>query len=132
MLKLRLTLLAAVCMSLASVFPASAAPLPSPFSQGEDPLKQVFLASSRIAKPLPIKCGTCDMATGGTTPTATAIGTSCTMATSNLTAQLVAYATSVCGPRHCSFVITVTIGCHPDSGGYSITGYATFHCYSAC
>lgn len=127
MLKLRLVPLAAVCMSLAGVFAASAAPL-----REEDPVKEVFLASSRIAKPLLLKCGTyCDMTDGGSTPTATAIGTSCTVAQSNLTSQLRSYANSFCVTGGCNLVVTTTVSCHADGGGYSVSGYATFGCFDS-
>jgi hypothetical protein len=125
MLKLRLIALAVVCMSLAAVV-ASAEPLPIP--REEDPLKQVFLASSRVAK-LPTKCGPyCDLTSGGTTPTATAIGSTCTIAQSNLTTQLRNYANSFCGTGGCNLVVHTTVACHADAGGFSVSGYATFGC----
>jgi hypothetical protein len=124
--KLRLLLLPlAALLCLASTFLASAAPVPAFFQQ--DSLKEVFLAKSLA--PLPTKCGAyCDTASGGTTPTATAIGTSCTIATSNLTAQLKSYGTSWCGNNACKVVVTTTVACHAVSGGFSVSGYATFGC----
>jgi hypothetical protein len=123
--KLRLLLPFAAVLCLASTFTATAAPVPSFFAP--DSLKEVFLA--RSLAPLPTKCGPyCDTSFGGVTPTATAIGTSCTIATSNLTAQLKSYATSYCGTGGCQVVVTTTVACHAVSGGFSISGYATFGC----
>ncbi len=123
--KLRLLLPLAALLCLASTFSATAAPVPSFFAP--DALKEVFLAKSLA--PLPIKCGHyCDTAGGGTTPTATAIGTSCTIATSNLTAQLRSYGSSYCGNGPCQVVVTTTVACHAVSGGFSVSGYATFGC----
>ena len=107
MLKLRFVLLAALCMTLASVFATSA----------------------KSVKPLPTKCGPyCDRTGGSTTPTATAIGASCPVAQTNLTSQLQAYANSFCGARGCNLVVHTPVACHPATGGYSVSGYATFGC----
>jgi hypothetical protein len=129
MSKLRLALLAVVLMSLATAFAASAAPLP--FFAQQDPLEQVFLASSR-APHLPhfqTKCGAyCDTTVHGTTPTATAIGSSCTTVQSNLTSQLNSYAHSYCVTKQCNLVVTTTVACHVSGTGYSVSGYATFNC----
>jgi hypothetical protein len=123
--KLRLLLPLAALLCLASTFSATAAPVPSFFAP--DSLKEVFLA--RSLAPLPTKCGAyCDTAGGGVTPTATAIGTSCTIATSNLTTQLKSYATSYCGNGGCKVIVTTTVACHAVSGGFSVSGYATFGC----
>jgi hypothetical protein len=125
MLKFRLVPSAVVLMSLAAAVGASAAPLP--FCAQEDPMKEVFLASSRA--PLPTKCGNyCDTAGGGTTPTGTAIGSSCSVVSTNLTAQLKSYANSFCGNLACKVVVTTTIACHASGSGYSASGYATFGC----
>ncbi|HEX4496734.1 MAG TPA: hypothetical protein VIE43_13775 [Thermoanaerobaculia bacterium] len=133
MTKFRFVSLAVVAMSLAASLSASAAPLPL-FSQ-DDPMAAVFLASShnsspeRVKSPLPTKCGSyCDTTEGGTTPPATAIGTSCTVAQTNLSSQLKSYANSVCGTLSCNFLVTTTVACHAASGGYSVTGTATFGC----
>lgn len=124
--KLRLLLPLAAVLCLASTFSATAAPVPAFFAP--DSLKEVFLASSLTAK-LPTKCGNyCDTVGGGVTPTATAIGTSCTIATSNLTAQLRSYGNSYCGNGACKVVVTTTVACHAVSGGFSVSGYATFGC----
>ena len=126
MSKLRLLLPLAAVLCLASTFSATAAPVPAFFAP--DSLKEVFLASSLTSK-LPTKCGGyCDLGEGGTTPTATAIGTTCALATSSLTSQLKTYANSYCGTLSCSNVVTTTVACHAISGGYSISGYATFGC----
>lgn len=127
MSKLRLLLPLAAVLCLASTFPitASAASLPSFFEP--DSLKEVFLA--RSLAPLPTKCGpVCDTFALGTTPTATAIGTTCALATSSLASQLMSYANSSCGTLSCHFAVTTTVACHAVSGGYSISGYATFGC----
>jgi len=88
----------------------------------------VFLAAFGGPQPA-MACGPyCDMLGGGTTPTATAIGTSCAIAQSNLTAQLKSYANSYCGTLGCNLVVTTTQACHAVSGGYSVSGYATFGC----
>ena len=124
-LRLLLPFAAVICLASTLTAPASAAPVPAFFQQ--DSLKEVFLASSLTAK-LPTKCGAyCDLSEGGTSPTATAIGTSCAIATSNLSAQLQSYANSFCGSG-CRVVVTTTVACHAVSGGFSISGYATFGC----
>ncbi len=88
----------------------------------------VFLAAS-VGPQTAMACGPyCDMSGGGTTPTATAIGSSCTVAQSNLTAQLKSYANSFCGIHGCNVVVTTTVACHATGGGYSVSGYATFGC----
>ena len=123
--KLRLLLPFAAVLCLASTFTATAAPVPSFFAP--DSLKEVFLAKSLA--PLPTKCGPyCDTSFGGVTPTATAIGTTCALATSSLSTQLKSYANSYCGTNSCAFVVTTTVACHAISGGFSISGYATFGC----
>jgi hypothetical protein len=128
MRKLHLLLPFAAVLCLASTFTstATAAPVPSFFQQ--DSLKEVFLASSLTAK-LPTKCGPyCDTSFGGVTPTASAIGTTCALATSSLSTQLKSYANSYCGTNSCAFVVTTTVACHAISGGFSVSGYATFGC----
>lgn len=76
-----------------------------------------------------VVCGPyCDTSWGGTTPTATAIGSSCSIAQTNLTAQLQSYANSYCGTRGCQLAVTITVPCYATSGGYAISGYATFGC----
>ena len=123
--KLRLLLPFAAVLCLASTFTATAAPVPSFFAP--DSLKEVFLAKSLA--PLPTKCGPyCDTSFGGVTPTASAIGTTCALATSSLSTQLKSYANSYCGTNSCAFVVTTTVACHAISGGFSISGYATFGC----
>jgi len=125
MTKLRLLLPLAALLCLASTFSAAAAPVPSFFAP--DSLKEVFLA--RSLAPLPTKCGPyCDTLGGGTTPTASAIGTTCALATSSLSTQLKSYANSYCGTNSCAFVVTTTVACHAISGGFSVSGYATFGC----
>jgi hypothetical protein len=124
--KLRFVPLAFVLMSLAAAFAASAAPF-ALFCSQEDPMERVFLAASHKAQ-LPTKCGPyCDSPGGYTTPTATAIGTSCTVAQTNLTTQLRNYANSVCG-NSCQLVVTTTVACHASGTGYSVSGYATHGC----
>jgi hypothetical protein len=123
--KLRLLLPFAAVLCLASTFTATAAPVPSFFAP--DSLKEVFLARSLAL--LPTKCGPyCDTSFGGVTPTASAIGTTCALATSSLSTQLKSYANSYCGTNSCAFVVTTTVACHAISGGFSISGYATFGC----
>ena len=75
-------------------------------------------------------CGPyCDPAGGGVTPSSTGIGSSCSIATTNLTTQLKAYANGFCGPTgSCQLVVHTTIACHAEGGGYSVTGYGTFGC----
>ena len=74
-------------------------------------------------------CGPyCDSPGGYTSPPATAIGTSCALATSSLSTQLKSYANSSCGSNSCSMTVFTTVACHAVSGGYSVTGYATFGC----
>lgn len=89
----------------------------------------VFLAMSGSSPSAQaIACGPyCDSPGGYTTPPATAIGTSCTIAQTNLTNQLKSYADSVCG-KACQVVVHITTACHAVSGGYSVTGYATHGC----
>jgi len=124
-LRLLLPFAAVLCMPFTFTVTASAAPVPSFFES--DSLKEVFLA--RSLAPLPTKCGPfCDLTGGGTTPTATAIGTSCTIATTNLSTQLQSYANSFCGTGGCRLHITTTVACHAVSGGFSVSGYATFGC----
>jgi hypothetical protein len=124
--KLRFVSLAFVLMSLAASFAASAAPF-ALFCSQEDPMERVFLAASPKTQ-LPTKCGPyCDSPGGYTTPTSTAIGTSCTVAQTNLTTQLRNYANSVCG-NSCQLVVTTTVACHASGTGYSVSGYATHGC----
>lgn len=74
-------------------------------------------------------CGPyCDSPGGYVTPTATAIGSTCAIAQSNLTAQLQSYANSYCGTRGCQLVVTITAACQATGSGYSISGYATHGC----
>jgi hypothetical protein len=89
----------------------------------------VFLAMSGSSPSgLAFACGPyCDSPGGYTTPSATAIGTSCAIAEANLTNQLKSYANSVCGFA-CQVVVHITTTCHATSGGYSVTGYATHGC----
>lgn len=123
--KLRQLLPLAAFLCLASTFTATAAPVPSFFAP--DSLKEVFLA--RSLAPLPTKCGpVCDTSVLSTTPTATAIGTTCALATSSLVSQLMIYANSSCGTLSCHFSVTTTVACHAVSGGFSVSGYATFGC----
>jgi hypothetical protein len=90
----------------------------------------VFLAmSSNSPSGLAYACGPyCDNPGGYTTPPATAIGTSCAIAQTNLTNQLKSYANSFCGTGSCQNVVIITTACHAVSGGFSVTGYATFGC----
>ena len=90
----------------------------------------VFLAMSGSSPSgLAFACGPyCDSPGGYTTPPATAIGTSCAIAQTNLTNQLKSYANSVCGTGSCQNVVIITTACHAVSGGFSITGYATHGC----
>jgi hypothetical protein len=90
----------------------------------------VFLAVSGSSHSVgAIACGPyCDSPGGYTTPPATAIGTSCAIAQTNLQNQLKSYANSFCGTAGCQLVYNITTACHAVSGGYSITGYATFGC----
>ena len=126
MSKFRFVPLAFVLMSLAASFSASAAPF-ALFCSQEDPMERVFLAASQKAQ-LPTKCGPyCDSPGGYTTPTATAIGTSCTVAQTNLTNQLKSYANSTCGVS-CQLVVTTTVACHASGSGYSVSGYAKHGC----
>jgi hypothetical protein len=138
MTKFRFVSLAVVALSLAVSLSASAAPLP--LASQDDPMAAVFLASSHnsssasVASPLPTKCGGyCDLTEGGTTPPATAIGTSCTAAQTNLTNSLKSYANSAClafiGNNSCSVVVTTTVGCHASGSGFSVTGTATYGCH---
>ncbi|HVR97949.1 MAG TPA: hypothetical protein VMW27_15125 [Thermoanaerobaculia bacterium] len=96
------------------------------------PLAFVFvvLAESVHPQAQAVACGPyCDTAGGSTTPTATAIGSSCTVAQSNLTSQLKSYGNSYCGfVGSCQLVVTTTVACHATGGGYSVSGYATFGC----
>jgi hypothetical protein len=127
MSKLRFVSLAFVLMSLAASLAASAAPFALSCSQ-EDPMERVFHAASRKAQ-LPTKCGAyCDSPGGYTTPTATAIGSSCAIAQTNLTTQLKSYATSTCGGGSCQFVVTTTVACHASGSGFSVSGYGTHGC----
>ena len=126
MSKLRFVPLAFVLMSLAASFAASAAPF-ALFCSQEDPMERVFLAASHKAQ-LPTKCGPyCDSPGSYVTPTATAIGTSCAIAQTNLTNQLKSYANSTCGAS-CQLVVTTTVACHASGSGYSVSGYATHGC----
>ena len=126
MSKLRFVPLAFVLMSLAASFTASAAPF-ALFCSQEDPMERVFLAASHKAR-LPTKCGPyCDSPGGYTTPTATAIGSSCAIAQANLTAQLKSYANSTCGAS-CQLVVTTTVACHASGSGFAVSGYATHGC----
>jgi hypothetical protein len=123
--KFRLVPLAFVLMSLAVSFAASAAPL-ALFCAQEDPMERVFHVASQRGK-LPTKCGAyCDSPGGYTTPTATAIGTSCTVAQTNLTTQLKSYANSTC--QSCQLVTNTTVACHASGSGFAVSGYATFGC----
>jgi hypothetical protein len=127
MSKLRLLLPLTAVLALAPAFAASAAPVPSFFQQNS--LKEVFLASSLTAK-LPTKCGAyCDMSEGGTSPTAPAAGDTCDTANTDLSQQLRSFAHSYCGTLACNVTIHTTVACHPlSTGGYSVSGYATFGC----
>jgi hypothetical protein len=127
MSKLRLLLPLAAIIGLAPIFTASAEPVRSCFQQ--DSLKEFFLASSLAAKVAP-KCGAyCDMAGGGTSPTAPAAGDTCATANTDLSQQLHAYASSYCGNLACHVTIVTTVACHPlSTGGYEVSGYATFGC----
>src|ERR1043166_7359935 len=88
----------------------------------------VFLAVS-VSPQAAVACGPyCDTTGGGTTPVATAIGSSCAVAPTNLTSQLKSYANSYCGTGSCQLVVTTTVACHATGGGYSVSGYATFGC----
>jgi hypothetical protein len=79
-------------------------------------------------QPLAAACHVyCDTSYRDTTPTATAIGSSCAIAQTNLQAQLKSYADSVCGSS-CQLVYTTTVACQASGGGYSVSGYATFSC----
>ena len=124
--KLRFVPLAFVLMSLAASLTASAAPF-ALFCSQEDPMERVFLAASHKAQ-LPTKCGPYFDSPGGyVTPTATAIGSSCAVAQTNLTNQLKSYANSTCGAS-CQLVVTTTVACHATGTGYSVSGYATHGC----
>jgi hypothetical protein len=127
MSKLRLLLPLAALIGLAPLFTASAEPAPSCFQQDE--LKQFFLASSRTPKLAP-RCGAyCDLAGGGTTPTAPAAGDTCATASQDLSQQLHSFASSYCGNLACHVTIVTTVACHPlSTGGYEVSGYATFGC----
>lgn len=125
MSKFRLVPLAFVLMSLAASFSASAAPF-ALFCSQEDPMERVFLAASHKAQ-LPTKCGPyCDSPGSYSTPAATAIGSSCAIAQTNLTTQLKNYANSFCGS--CQLVVTTTVACHASGTGFSVSGYATYGC----
>jgi len=123
--RLRFAPLAVVLAILGSTA-ASAAP--AAFCAQSDPLARIFLAASGGPQVQPTCGNYCDLAEGGTTPTATAIGTSCTIAQSNLTSQLKSYANSFCGTLGCHLVVTTTAACSGSGSSFSVSGYATFGC----
>jgi hypothetical protein len=89
----------------------------------------VLAASTFAAAGAEKACGPyCDHSWGGTTPTATAIGTSCSVAQTNLNSQLKSFANSFCGTGGCQLVVTTTVACNWTGSGYSVSGYATFGC----
>lgn len=62
------------------------------------------------------------------TPTATATGSTCAIAESNLRAQLQSSATSYCGTPACQLVVTITSACQASGSGYTVSGYANHGC----
>lgn len=81
--------------------------------------------------PVASACGIqCILEDGGTTPTTGGIGTDCTSATNSLKSQLQTYARAHCpaGVTTCQVNVTITIACHLDSGGISVSGYETYGC----
>jgi hypothetical protein len=127
MLKLRPLLFAVVLMGLLAQA-GSAAPAPTlAFCAQVDPLQQIFLAAAGGLQANPT-CGPfCNTSDGFTSPTSTGIGTSCTVAQSNLSTQLTSYADSVCGAS-CRVHITTTVACHASGSGFSVSGFASFGC----
>jgi hypothetical protein len=127
MSKLRLLLPLAAIICLAPIFTASAEPARFCFQQ--DSVKEFFLPSSIAPKVTP-ECGAyCDMTEGGTTPTVPAAGDTCATANTDLSQQLHSFAKSTCGNVACHVTIVTTVTCHPlSTGGYEVSGYATFGC----
>ncbi len=116
----------AVILAILGATGATAAPLP--FCAQSDPLARIFRAASGLPPAQPACGNFCDLTGGGTSPISTAIGTSCTIAQSNLRSQLTSYANSVCGLPSCQLKITTTSRCSGSGSSFSVSGYATFGC----
>lgn len=89
-----------------------------------------ILTTALYAPVVSASCGIqCVLADGGTTPTGGGIGNDCTTATNSLKSQLQGYARSHCPSGvACQEVVTITVACHADSSGYSVSGYETYGC----
>lgn len=92
-----------------------------------------LLAILTIAMYAPVVSATCGrqcvLTDGGTTPTSAGIGNDCTSATNALRSQLLSYARAYCPSRvSCQDAVTITVACHADGTGYSVSGYETFGC----
>ncbi|HEY3569267.1 MAG TPA: hypothetical protein VGP73_15160 [Thermoanaerobaculia bacterium] len=92
-----------------------------------------LLAILTLAVYAPVVSATCGLrcvlTDGGTSPTATGIGNDCTTATNSLNSQLQTYTRGYCPSGvTCQSSVTITVACHADGTGYSISGYETFGC----
>lgn len=92
-----------------------------------------LLAILSLALYAPVVSATCGrqcvLTDGGTTPTESGTGSDCTTATNVLKSRLLSDARAWCPSRvSCQDAVTITVACHADGIGYSVSGTETFGC----